>query len=256
MYWSEEEVDRRLLELIRTKGPSDVVVDRTVHRRPDLVDPMLPHLRSDNPVLLRGAITGISRLLSNQRQLLPAGADSRAEAALMAAIEHVVRLGDEQTVVNFAVALGAVHDERGRDALWDFVKRRVALGQSLIAITWRKDPRDLPRLGALLETPVTGDPLNRDLSSLPYALRNAYGEAALPFLESGLKRSGYVWVQTSCARELILAGRPAGFAFIVQTIEQNRFYKREMIEFVRGRFPELRGADDSAILAFVKQRAI
>jgi hypothetical protein len=28
-----------------------------------------------------------------------------------------------------------------------------------------------------------------------------------------------------------------------------------MIEFIRGRFPELRGADDGAILAFLKQRA-
>jgi hypothetical protein len=132
----------------------------------------------------------------------------------------------------------------------------MALGQSLIAITWRKDPCDLPRLGALLEAPATGDPLNRDLSSLPYAIRNAYGEAALPFLESALKKSGYVWVQTNCARELVLAARPAGFAFIVQTIEQNRFYKREMIEFVRDRFPELRGADDTVILAFVKKHAI
>jgi hypothetical protein len=79
--------------------------------------------------------------------------------------------------------------------------------------------------------------------------------AALPVLERALENSGYVWVRTGCARELILKNRPSGFAFVVDAIEQDRRYKREMIEFVRGRFPELRGADDTAVLAFLKQRA-
>jgi hypothetical protein len=132
----------------------------------------------------------------------------------------------------------------------------VAYEQSLIAITWRKDPKDLPGLVAILDAPTTGDPLSTELASLPYALRNAYGAAALPALENALKKSGYVWVRTNCARELIMENRPSGFAFIADAIEQNRFYKREMIEFVRERFPELRGEDETAVLAFLKRRAI
>lgn len=248
-YWADEEVHRRLVELLRTKGPSDAVVERTIQRSPELIDAVLPHLKSENPVLLRGAITGVYRLLA-------VTSVPRAEAALIAAVENVVRVGDEQTQVSLAAALGVGRDARGRDVLWDFVKRRVAIGQSVIAITWRKDPSDLARLAALLEAPVTGDPLSGELSSLPHALRRTYGEASLPFLESALKKSGYVWVQTGCARELILAGRASGFLFIAEAMEQGRFYKREMVEFVRGQFPELREADDGAILAFLKQRAL
>ena len=96
--------------------------------------------------------------------------------------------------------------------------------------------------------------MQRTYSSLPYAVHRAYGDAALPVLESAIQKSGYVWVQTNCARELVLAGRKSGFAFIAQAIEQNKFYRREMIQFVQDRFPELRGADDSKVLAFLKAR--
>jgi hypothetical protein len=149
-----------------------------------------------------------------------------------------------------------MRNERSHQLLWDFVQRRVAYEQSLIAVTWRKDLKDLPRLAAILDAPATGDPLGSELSSLPYALRKAYGAAALPVLENALKKSGYVWVRTNCARELILEDRPSGFAFVAAAIEQHRQYKREMIAFVQDRFPELRGADEAAILAFLKKRAI
>jgi hypothetical protein len=94
------------------------------------------------------------------------------------------------------------------------------------------------------------------LASLPYSLHNAYGAAALPVLENALKNSGYIWVRTNCARELIVENRPSGFAFVADAIEKDRFYKREMIQFVRDRFPELRDADDAAVLAFLKRRSI
>ena len=255
-YWPEDEIRRRLRTLVRTKGPSDVVVDRTLSAAPELAEAMLAHLGSDNSILLRGAVTAASRVVFNHHGLFSAAVKTRAEEALLAATEHVIRVGDGQTIINFTSALGGMRDERSHWLLWDFVQRRVAYEQSLIAITWRKDLKDLPRLAAILDTPMTGDPLNTELASLPYALRNAYGAAALPVLENALSKSGYVWVRTSCARELILENRPSGFAFVADAIEQNRQYKREMIEFVRGRFPELRGADDAAVLALLKKRAI
>jgi len=73
-------------------------------------------------------------------------------------------------------------------------------------------------------------------------------------LESAIQKSDYVWVQTNCARELVQAGRRSGFAFIAQAIEQNKFYRREMVQFVQDRFPELRGADDGKVLAFLRAR--
>ena len=255
-WWSEAEVERRLAEGIRTRGPSDVMMGRYSRRpAPELIDPMLPYLQSDNPVLLRGALLGLGWLLRTDTDRKPGGVETRAESAILAATEHVVKTGDPEMVSNLAVTLGVVRNDRARDILWSFVERGVGREQSLIVITWRKDVRDLPRLGSLLTAPVTGDPLKTELSSLPYALRNSYGAAALPFLEDGLQRSGYVFVRTGCARELVLAGRKAGFAFVVQSIEGNARYKQEMVQFIRDSFPEIKGADEGALLAFLKERA-
>ena len=255
-YWPDDEIQRRLSALVRTRGPSDVFVDQTLSTAPELAEAMFSRLSSDDPVIVRGAVTAASRVVSNQRRLFSDAVKARAEDALITAVEHVISVGDSQTITNFAAALGTMRDERSHEILWEFMRRRVAYEQSLIAITWRKDPKDLPGLVAILDAPTTGDPLSTELASLPYALRNAYGAAALPALENALKKSGYVWVRTNCARELIMENRPSGFAFIADAIEQNRFYKREMIEFVRERFPELRGEDETAVLAFLKRRTI
>jgi hypothetical protein len=255
-WWSEAEVERRLAEAIRTSGPSDVVMGRYSTRpAPELIDPMLPYLQSDNPLLLRGALLGLGWLLRTDTDRKPGGVETRAESAILAATEHVVKIGGPEMVSNLAVTLSVVRNDRARDILWSLVERGVGREQSLIVITWRKDVRDLPRLGSLLTAPVTGDPLKTELSSLPYALRNSFGDAALPFLEDGLQRSGYVFVRTSCARELVLAGRNTGFAFVVQSIEGNARYKQEMVQFIRDRFPEIKGADEGALLAFLKERA-
>ena len=243
-YWPQNEVETRIDRELAVRGPSDMTIDGTLTRHPEMLPLVLPYLKSANPALMRAAVTGVSRAHPN----------AAAEAAMIAAAEHITRTGDPQTVIYYAAALGGLRDPRAGALLWDFVGRGVAREQALIAISWRKDPSDLPRLAALLEAPVTGDPLSHELASLPYALRNSYGEAALPYLESALEKSAYVWVRTNCARELILAGRSSGFAFVVQAIEQKARYSREMIQFVQDRFPQLRGADDAAILSFLRTR--
>jgi hypothetical protein len=252
-YWPDDEINRHLTDLLHTRGPSDVVVERTF-RTPGAVDFILPYLRSDNPVLMRGAVTGVTRLLFADPPLLAADARARAEDALISAADNVLRAGDPQTGNNYASALGGVHDAHARDLLWSFANRNVLTEQSLIAITWFKNPADLPRFATLLDAPAKGDAMQRTYSSLPYAVYRAYGDAALPVLESAIQKSGYVWVQTNCARELVQAGRRSGFAFIAQAIEQNKFNRREMVQFIQDRFPELRGADDSKVLAFLKAR--
>jgi hypothetical protein len=255
-YWPQQEVDARTAELIRTNGPTDALVGLLHLPTAQLTDAMLPYLASGDRILLDGAIQGVTRALSDPQRALQGEPRVRAENALLGGVEHILRTGDRQTLNNLAVALGSVHDDRARDVLWNFYERKVAAEQSLIAITWRKDLRDLPRLGALLVAPAAGDSTSRELASIPYAIRNSYGESALPFLEAAIKDSGHVWVRTSSARELVLAGRPAGFGFIVDAIEGNRPYRREMVEFARERFPELKGLDEGAVFAFVKARAL
>jgi hypothetical protein len=254
-YWPRTKVAALVAELIRTKGPSEVMVNLGIPLTPDLLDPMLPHLHSNDPVLLRGSIRCIMWILSTQHAALRPGSEAKSETALVAAIAHVVRSGDRPSLQYLAEAFGQLHGEASRQALWDFVERGVSPEQSLIALTWRKDPRDLPRLGAMLQASDAGDPRGRILASLAPSLRRAFPEAAIPYLEAALKTSAYVWVQTSCAQELVLAGRPAGFAFIAHAMEQGRGSKADLIQFLRDQFPELRGADDAAILTFLQHRA-
>jgi hypothetical protein len=252
-YWPEDEVNRRLTDLLHRRGPSDVIAGRT-YRTPGAADFILPNLRLKDPVLLGGAVIGASSLLSADPPLFSASARARAEEAFISAAEDVLRGGDGQTKNNYASTLGGLHDPRARDVLWSFVDRNVVAEQSLIAITWFKNPEDLPRLATLLEAPAKGDPKDRTYASLPYAIRRAYGDAALPVLESAIRKSGYVFVQTNCARELVEAGRKSGFAFIAQAIERNEFYRAEMVRFIQDRFPELRDAGDSQALEFLKAR--
>ena len=252
-YWPLDQVNPRLAELLRTRGPSDALVDATF-RIPGAVDQMLPALRSDNHVLVAGAVLGVTRLLNADPPVLSDQARARAEDALIAASGNVLLVGDLQTVTNYAGALGAVRDPRGRDLLWDFVKRNVAAEQSLMAITWLKNSADLPRLATLLEVAAPADTQLRTYAMLPYAIRRAYGDAALPVLESALRKSGYTWVRVNCAEELVEAGRKPGFAFMAQAIEQNQSYRRQIVQFIKDRFPELRTADDGKVLDFVKAR--
>jgi hypothetical protein len=244
-YFPEDVVDGRLAQLVRTKGPADTFVYRVVAKHPELMEAILPYLKSDTRGILQGAVRGVSWLLSKQ-------GDARAENALVDAAPHVLAVGDSQMVSDYAAALGNIRSEGARDLLWSFVERRLALGQSLIAITWRKDPRDLARLGAMIETTPVVDPA---YSSLPYALRNGYGEASVPYLEAALERSGSASVRTNCARELIVAGKASGFRFVAQAMEEGSAYKGELVQFVRDRFPELRDAPEPAVLEFVKRLA-
>jgi hypothetical protein len=250
-YWPEDEVDHVLIELLHTRGPSDVLVERTI-RSPGAVDFILPHLRSSDPVLLRGAIIATSRLLFYEPPLLSANDRARAEDTLISAADNVLRDGNPQTGNYYATALGSAHDPRARTVLWSFVDRNVLTEQSLTAITWSKNLADLPRLAALIESPSHGDPMQTTYGLLPYAIHRAYGDAAVPVLKLAMEKSGFVWVRTACADELVLEGEKSGYEFIAQYIEQNKPYRGEMVRFLRERFPELRDADDDQVLAFLK----
>src|SRR5215475_6319348 len=60
-YWPDDEIRRRLSALARTRGPSDVFVDRIMTFAPELAEAMFSRLSSDNPVIVRGAVTAASR---------------------------------------------------------------------------------------------------------------------------------------------------------------------------------------------------
>jgi len=262
-YWPDEQSGAAVMQVTRTRGPSDVAVDflsfrskLTAAQADSIVESAIPYLLSNSPVVLLGAVTAIDRIALAQDS--PAGLDvrARAENALMDAAAHIVSAGDAEIVHTYAMALGMVKDQRAGDLLWDLVNRNLARSQAVIALTWRKSPDDLPKLAALALQPAHGNNLDYTLTSLPYALHRAYGDAALPYLETMLERSEFTWVRTDSARELAIAGRPAGFAFIVDALEHDRPYRTEMLQFVRDSFPELRQSSDAAILSFFQSRAV
>ncbi len=262
-YWPGPEADAVIREAVNRKGPTDVAVQFLL-RTPELlasqgdslVDGAIPYLRSASPVLVRGAVTAIFRgaLLENPRAN-PA-LRTRAETAMVLAANHVVSVGDPQTISDYTAALGTLRNDRASPVLWDLIRRNVAREQAVIALAWRHSPADLPKLAQLTLVPAHGrGNVDRELSGLASAIRRGYGAAALPYLETMLARSEFTPVRIESARELMLAGRSAGFAFAADAIENARAYRREMIDFVRGQFAELRQAGDAAVLTFVKVRA-
>ena len=92
--------------------------------------------------------------------------------------------------------------------LWDLVNRHIARGQAVIALTWRRSPSDLPKRAQLALQPANGNDMDSNLASLPYALRHAYGDAALPYLEMMAERSEFTLVRTASVEELKRAVSP------------------------------------------------
>lgn len=236
-FWPDADFSAAARRALKERGPSDGVI-RLLREKVDAPE-LIPCLQSPDPVLRNGALFGMQALFRTGR----AGPD--AIDAVLAARERFLRSPEAQTRINYVSLLGSVHDERAGRLLWQVAEGgRAESEQALVALSWRKDPADLPKLAARLSSP-----------SMPYVLRDNYGEAALPYLESALTRQPRISVRAACARELILANRPSGFAFVLDAIEQNSGIKSEMVSFLKGQFPELHAADEAAVAAWLRPRA-
>src|SRR3569833_2218249 len=153
-----------------------------------------------------------------------------------------------------AEALGSVKTDAARDLLWEMIDSGIAAGQSRIALTWIHDPRDLPRLAALLTETNPASPNSMD-TSLAYGLHRGWGDAALPLLKQAARDTTQPGIRISSAEELIIAGEPEGFQYLLQAMGEKPSFKQEGLQFVRDRFPELRGQDEEALLVFLKAKA-
>ena len=252
-YWPKAEQKAAAMRVLVERGPTDVITELLRDHSESAVQAAVPYLHSASPVLLSGAISVIRGLAFQPEAPLRASTRSLVEANVVEAADYVRQTADPQTLNDFAGLLGFVHTAPAKETLWRWIDAGIARGMSTAAITWQKDQADLPRLAKLLDLPVA-DKTNSDLSYLPNVLRS-YGDEALPYLERAMASSSAVFVRTNCARELVLANWPAGFAFIADAIEKDRFYKREMVRFLQDQFPEVRSASEAEVLAFVKQRA-
>ncbi|HEX4137788.1 MAG TPA: hypothetical protein VHY84_24475 [Bryobacteraceae bacterium] len=169
---------------------------------------------------------------------------ARRGALVMDAAPGILERGDEHIDQLLAQALGSIKTDAARDMLWSMVEGGKAAGQSKIALTWIGDARDLPRLARSMDV------------SLAYSLHHAYGDAALPWLKKAARETNQPALRQACARELVIAGEPEGFQYLLQAMDDMPSFRREAVQFVRDRFPVLRDADEGKVLDFVRKHAI
>lgn len=262
LYWSEEDSARAIAEVVEQRGPTDEASTLLAWKpglssqdADRLASSSILFLRSDSPVLLRGAVVTLSALSFRPDSPLSPTVREEALTAAIDAAEHIMQTADSQTGYDYASFLGWIGSRNAYQILWNMVERRVGVGSALYAITRAGNLDDLPRLGRVLESSSAADPDGSDLSSLPGHLREAYGEEALPYIEHALEASQYRLIKLACARELIKANRRAGLAFALTALQgTDSALSINLGRIVREQFPEVHDADENGLIDFLQRR--
>jgi hypothetical protein len=257
-YWPESQAAAKVWEWVRAQGPSDAEVRYLMRAKAfaaaqanELVALSIPYLQSNSAVITLGALRAVAGIALAKDSTVSPEIRARAGDALVSSVEHDMAI-DRENANEYVAGLGEVISESAHDKLWEIVNRGgLGRGQALIALTWQNSITDLGKLTQLaLESGS-----RYEFASVPYALHHAYGQAAIPYLKMLLERSELAALRADCARELILAKEPEGFAYAADVIANSTPFRQEMVQFVRDRFPELRSADENVILKFVQARA-
>ncbi|HUI41632.1 MAG TPA: hypothetical protein VL523_06660 [Terriglobia bacterium] len=261
----EDDVLGEALDLVRHRGASGSVATLLSTNAPweqawgwDVIGAIQPDLQSSDDKRVADTLTLLGYLAHPGNFSWPASSPvpGRADEAVLAAAPALASRGPE-VMAPLAVYLGYVKTDAARALLWQLAERpEQEREQALTSLTWIGDRRDLPRLGEFLLKPGDPDPDGSDVAELPYALMHAYGDGAIPYLERGMSGSPYVFVRTNCAEELARKGRLEAFGFFLDAVENNRFYKQELVNWLEDNFPRglPRNADDAAVVAFLKSR--
>jgi hypothetical protein len=231
-------VAKQLTPMVREKGPTEEIA-RLLDENENLFEggheaimPVLPEfLKLPSALLQAGALQYIVWEPLHEWGKT-AELQARRGALVMDAAPGILERGDEHIDQLLAQALGSIKTDAARDMLWSMVEGGKAAGQSEIAMTWIGDARDLPRLAGSMDV------------SLAYSLHHAYGDAALPWLKKAARETNQPALRQACARELVIAGEPEGFQYLLQAMDEMPSFRREAVQFVRDRFPVLRDADE------------
>jgi hypothetical protein len=252
---------KELTPLVREKGPTEEIagiVDGSEQRfeggHQAFLGTLPPFLKSASLLAQAGALQYLVWGQNHDWGKTPEF-QSQLSTMVLGAATNVLERGDARSQQTLAMALGSIKSDASRDFLWKMIESGTADEQSRIALTWIGDSRDLPRLAGLLTKADAADKYGYKNSSLAYSLHRAYGDASLPWLKQAARDTKQIWVRTSCAKELVLADQTEGFEFLVQAMVEMPSFKPEAVQFMRDRFPELRGADEDMVLAFLKAKA-
>jgi hypothetical protein len=264
-FFREEDIRAQVLEMLHLRGPNDSLAyviswhaPWFQDRKDDLVRTILPYLHSSEDWQVAATLKTLAFLVHPGTFQWLAGSEipAKSDQAVLAAAPGLIGRNPEVSQP-LAEYLGGIRSNSARELLWRVAERpEPAHEQALIALTWIGDAQDLPRLAELLLKPGDADKYGRDLASLPSQLVRAYGDRAVTYLERAVSESPYAFVRTQSAEELALRGRPVAYRFFLDALENNRFYKQELVGWLKTRFPnEIPGsADDAAVIAFLKSR--
>jgi hypothetical protein len=257
-----DELRAQALELTHHRGLSDRMAyllswhPQFQDRREELVQATLPYLQSSDDRQVAATLQLLGWVVHPPKVSWPASSDipGRADRAVLAAAPSLLkRDGDIPQML--ALYLGGVKSDESRGLLWQLVEGAGSgHEQALIVLTWIGDDRDLPRLGEWLWRPGDADIYGRDLSTLPYGLMHGYGDRAIPYLEQAISASPYVFVRTESAEQLILKQKPAAIGFFLDAVQNHRFYKQELIQWLIDQCGLPPNSDDQAVIAFLKSR--
>jgi hypothetical protein len=212
---------KQLTALVRGRGPTEEIA-RIGEFHEELFDgghqaflAVLPaFLNSDSPLAQAGALQYLVCEENHDWGKTVEVRNQRAELVLRAA-PAILDHGNANVQQLLAEALGSVKTDASRDLLWKMIENGKSEEQSRIALTWIGDERDLPRLAGLLTEADT------TVSSLPYSLHRAYGDASLPFLDRAARETKQIRVRVACAEELILANRVEGYRYLLQAMQES-----------------------------------
>jgi hypothetical protein len=261
----DQDIHSQTMEIIRQRGPSERLAYFVSWRFPlfkdeqeHIVRIVLPYLHSADDSQVAGALRILIFLAHPGGSIVPEHPDIAkiADQSVLAAAPDLLNRGEKVTFP-LAEYLGITKTNAARDLLWRLVGNPEAdKGQALISLAWIADPRDLAGLGDLLLKPEANNSHGQDRAMLPYHLMQAYGAAAVPYLEKAIAESPYVFVRLQSAEQLVPRGSPIAFRFFLDTVNQNPFYKAEAIRWLNDQFPKdlPRSSDDATVIAFLKAR--
>jgi hypothetical protein len=264
-FFRDEDIRFQVLDKLHLRGPNEGLAYVISWHAPwfqdqkeDIVHTVVPYLHARKDWQVAAALKILVFVAHPGTFHWPRDSEVPAksdQAVLEAAPELIERSSEVSQIL--AEYLGGIKSPGSRHLLWQLAARpEPAHEQALIALTWIGDAQDLPLLAELFIQPGEADKYGRDLASLPYSLVRAYGDAAVPYLERAVSESPYAFVRTQSAEELALRGRPVAFQFFLDAVENGRFYKQELVGWLKTHFPnQVPGsADDAIVIAFLKTR--
>jgi hypothetical protein len=253
------QVRTQLLLAISQRGPSNAlayIFNPRDHAAiaSQILAATLPRLHSSDPAQVEAAVHTLY-LLRDPSYGLPSDTVAQIEHALETEVDFVIGQKNENAAQWLAQFLPGVGPVAGRPLLWKLVEAHLATEQSLICLTWLRDPSDLPRLAAIVEQKDASDPSGYDShASVVGDMQTNYGGLARPYLRDILASSKQPFVRATAAKGLVEMNDRAGWEFFLDVIRQRPFYRDEMARWLGQKFLEIRSADDAALIAFLQSK--